>query len=64
VAVAFLMNQETFALLLTMSDAAGRPIMIDNPTQAGQFLLNGSPVVMATQMPSVAPGSTPVLFGT
>src|SRR5262245_23287311 len=60
---AYLMNQMTFALLLTMSDASGRPIMVASPTEGGQFLLNGSPIVIASQMPDVAPGSTPVAFG-
>lgn len=60
---AYLMNQTTFGLLLTMSDATGRPIMIASPTESGQFLINGSPVVIASQMPDVAPGATPVAFG-
>jgi len=60
---AYLMNQKTFALCLTMSDALGRPLMIDNPTQGGQFLLNGSPIVIASQFPDVAPGACPVAFG-
>src|SRR5262245_8838857 len=59
----YLMNQRTFALLLTMSDATGRPIMIASPTESGQFLINGSPVVIASQFPDVAPGATPVAFG-
>ena len=37
--------------------------MIPSPTEAEQFLVNGSPVVIATQMPHVAPGSTPIAFG-
>ena len=60
---AYMMNQNTFALTLTMSDANGRPIMIANPTQAGQFLINGSPVVLTTQMPDPVAGATPVAFG-
>jgi len=58
----YLMNQASFALTLTMSDASGRPIMVSSPTEAGQFLLNGSPIVIASQMPDVQPGATPVLF--
>jgi len=57
----YLMNQKTFALLLTMSDAIGRPLLIASPTEGGQFLLNGSPIVIASQMPN--PGATPVAFG-
>ena len=59
----YLMNQNTFALGLTMSDATGRPLMIASPTEAGTFLVNGSPVKIATQMPDVTPGATPVAFG-
>ena len=47
------MNQSTFALVLTMSDAIGRPIMIASPVNAG--LIAGSPVVVSNQMPYVAP---------
>jgi len=59
----YLMNQNTFGLTLTMSDAMGRPIMIATPTDNGSFIVNGSPVQIVTQMPDVAPGATPVAFG-
>lgn len=59
----YLMNQHTFALILTMSDALGRPIMISMPTDNGQFLINGSPIQIVTQMPDVVPGSAPVAYG-
>jgi hypothetical protein len=32
---AYLMNQRTFGLMLTMSDAMGRPIMIASPVEPG-----------------------------
>jgi len=58
----YLMNQKTFALLTTMSDATGRPLLGQLPEGAGaQFW--GSPVRIVTQMPDVAPGTTPVAFG-
>ena len=57
------MNQQTFALTLTMSDAMGRPIMLPSPVAPGQYIINGSPVILATQFPDVLPGSTPVAFG-
>lgn len=60
---AYLMNQNTFAQILTMSDSNGRPIMLPSPTDSGVFLINGSPVVLSTQMPSVVPGATPVGYG-
>jgi len=59
----YLMNQHTFAQALTMSDTTGRPIMIAMPTDNGSFVINGSPVQVVTQMPNVAPGTTPVAFG-
>ena len=55
-------NQRTFALALTMSDAIGRPLMIANPTLGGQFMIAGSPVRIVSQFPDVAPGATPVAF--
>src|SRR5215510_9592047 len=59
----YLMNQHTWALASTMSDANGRPIMMAGPTEAAPFLLNGMPVTIATQMPNVAPGALPIAFG-
>ncbi|MGY3621250.1 phage major capsid protein [Bradyrhizobium sp. USDA 10063] len=60
---AYLMNQNTFALTLTMSDANGRPIMMADPTQPERYLLNGSPVIISEHMPDVAPGNVAVAFG-
>jgi HK97 family phage major capsid protein len=60
---AYLMNQHTWALCSTMSDANGRPIMTVAPTEAAPFLLGGVPVVIANQMSDVAPGATPVAYG-
>lgn len=59
----FLMNQRTFALLLTMSDAGGRPIWSSLPGEEPGFRLAGSPITIASQMPDIQPGSTPVAFG-
>jgi len=59
----YMMNQRSFGQMLTISDANGRPIMISTPTQDGQYTIAGSPVRIATQMPDVAPGATPVSFG-
>lgn len=59
----YIMNQRTFALILTMSDALGRSIMMADPTRPGRRLIEGSAVVIANFMPDVAPGSTPVLYG-
>lgn len=60
---AYLMNQTTFGQVLTLSDAMGRPIMMASPTEAGQYLVAGSPVVIANQMPGVTVGATPVAYG-
>lgn len=59
----YLLNQRSFGQILTMSDSIGRPIMIANPTQPGVFVIGGWPVRIATQLPDVAPGSVPVIFG-
>jgi HK97 family phage major capsid protein len=60
---AYVMNQHSFALCLTISDATGRPIMLPSPVEPGQYLINGSPVWIATQFPDVGAGTTPVAFG-
>jgi HK97 family phage major capsid protein len=60
---AYIMNQRVFALLLTMSDAIGRPILTQLPQATASFMLAGSPIVLATWMPDCLPGATPVAFG-
>src|SRR5262249_32358367 len=60
----YVMNQRTWALISTMTDAIGRPLFTPSPIQGqSALLLNGSPVVIATQMPDCLPGNTPVLYG-
>lgn len=59
----YLMNQRTFSLLQTMSTAEGRPLFSQMPQGQMTFQIAGSPIVIATQMPDVAPGSTPVAYG-
>jgi HK97 family phage major capsid protein len=60
---AYYMNQRTWALLATISDAIGRPLFAPSPiqNQVG-FMLNGSPVHIVTQFPDCLPGNTPVLY--
>jgi len=60
---AYLMNQHTFGMILSMSDANGRPIILNNPTEAGQMVINGSRVVIVQQMPTVETGHTPIAYG-
>lgn len=58
----FVMNPRTMGLLMTMSDSNGRPIMTPTPAEGAGFLLGGSPIVVAEQVPDVHPGATPVLY--
>lgn len=60
---AYMMNQNTLALALTLADANNRPLMVADPTQPGVLQIAGSPVRINTWMPNVATGSTPVAFG-
>ncbi|MBR1172986.1 phage major capsid protein [Bradyrhizobium sp. KB893862 SZCCT0404] len=60
---AYLMNQNTAALLFTMSDANGRPLMVPSLQDPTQFTLMGAPLKIATQMPDPVPGATPVAYG-
>lgn len=57
------MNQRTVALLLAMSDGMGRPLLSPVPQSQPGFLLAASPIVIASQMPALNPGSTPIAFG-
>ncbi|MBR0778547.1 phage major capsid protein [Bradyrhizobium diazoefficiens] len=54
----FMANQQTIALLFTMSDATGKPIfsasMVENRPQMRLF---GWPLVLNNMIPSVAPGA-------
>jgi len=60
----YLMNQRTWGLLSTMTDAIGRPLFAPSPVQNQVGLqLNGAPVIIVTQMPDCLPGNTPVLYG-
>jgi HK97 family phage major capsid protein len=58
----FLMNLRTFALLMTMSDTAGRPLIGTLQTMPG-FGFMGAPINIVTQMPDVAPGATSIAYG-
>jgi HK97 family phage major capsid protein len=48
---------------MMMTDAAGRPSWTQAPGAETGFQLAGSPVNIITQMPDIAPGSTPIAFG-
>jgi HK97 family phage major capsid protein len=49
--------------MMTMSDAAGRPLWAQLPGAQPQLVFAGWPVHISNQMPDVAPGATPVAFG-
>jgi len=59
----YFMNQRTLGLLLTMSDAIGRPLFGQLPGGMPGFQFAGWPIHIVTQMPNAAPGTTPVAFG-
>jgi HK97 family phage major capsid protein len=59
----YLCNQRTWAQIMTMSDAMGRPLWSQAPGGEPGFMLAGSPVHIVTQFPDIAPGSTPLAFG-
>ena len=59
----YLMNQRTFAALMTMTDAMQRPIWTQMPGEEPGYMLAGSPIHIVTQFPDIAPGSTPIAFG-
>jgi HK97 family phage major capsid protein len=59
----YLLNQRTWAQVMTMSDASGRPLWSQAPGGEPGFMLAGSPAHIVTQMPDIAPGAVPVAFG-
>jgi HK97 family phage major capsid protein len=64
----YLMNGRTLGLVMSMSDAMGRPIWL-YPTPAGDaggftgFTIAGPPVRVVSWMPDCVAGATPILFG-
>jgi HK97 family phage major capsid protein len=59
----YFMNQRTLGLLLTMADANHRPIFAPLVSGMPSWQIAGAPVTIVSQMPDVAPGSTPIMFG-
>jgi HK97 family phage major capsid protein len=57
------MNQRTLGLLLATSTAEGRPLFGQLPSGLPGLQFAGSPIVIVSQLPDVAPGSTPIAFG-
>jgi HK97 family phage major capsid protein len=62
----YLLNQRTLGLIAGMSDASGRPLMLQT-RMLGQgspgFTLLGSPILVVYQMPDYLPGATPIAYG-
>ena len=56
------MNRKTLATVRTWNDAQGRYLVID-PQDGAPSQLLGRPVVECPDMPDVAAGATPILFG-
>jgi HK97 family phage major capsid protein len=59
----YLMNSRTFALLATMSDSVGHPLILSNMQSQPGLSLFGSPIRIVSQFPDVAPGATPIGYG-
>jgi len=59
----YLMNQRTFALLLTIFDANGRTLLNMMPQGMAGYQLAESPITIVSQMPDCVPGATPIAFG-
>ncbi|MGF7180392.1 phage major capsid protein [Tunturiibacter psychrotolerans] len=63
---AFAMSNATLGVVLGMSDSNGRPLFLpDYGDASGGFVgrILGYPVKLVTQLPGVATGNVPVLFG-
>src|SRR5262249_19705934 len=59
----WIMNQRTLGMLFSMSDAAGRPIVIQNLQSPMTWMLLGFPITVSNFFPDVVPGATPIAFG-
>jgi len=59
----YLLNERTFALLMSMSDTANRPLWNQLPGGQPGFQFAGAPINIVSQLPDVASGATPVCYG-
>ncbi|MGB6119579.1 MAG: phage major capsid protein [Mesorhizobium sp.] len=59
----WLMNRTTLGTLRTLKDGTGRFIMVDPITAGMPTTLLGRPIVEAIDMPDIAAGAFPVMFG-
>ena len=59
----WVLNRTTMASLRGILDSLGRPIFLDAVSSTAPSSLLGRPIVEAIDMPNVASGATPILFG-
>lgn len=59
----FLMNSTTRAALMKVLDEQGRPIFIDSVRDGEPDRILGRPVVIDDNMPDIAAGKVPIIFG-
>lgn len=59
----WLMNRTTLGKLRGINDANGRPLLLDPATASAATTLLGRPIVEAIDMPDIASGAYPILFG-
>ena len=59
----WLMNRTTLAQLRKFTDSTGHSLILDNMTSGPTTSLLGRPIVEAIDMPDIASGATPILFG-
>lgn len=59
----WLMNRKTLGMMRTWKDGNGRYLLADPITADAPTTLYGRPVVQCVDMPDVAAGSTPLVFG-
>ena len=60
---AWAMNRNTLGSLRGITDANGRPLLLDGLVPGAPTSILGRPVIEMLDMPDVAAGSTPIIFG-
>lgn len=59
----FMMNSTTRAALMKVLDEQGRPIFIESPREGEPDRIFGRAVVINDEMPDIAAGKVPIIFG-
>jgi len=60
---AWMMNRNTIAAIREMKDGIGRYLVLDGLAQGAPVTLLGRPIIEAVDMPDLAAGATPIMFG-